>query len=131
MANERTGAGLVSFKRIIMTSFNKSTFTRLRATFAHRYEPEYARAFADLYWRSLLVLACIIIAGVCAYSAIVFFGAIPQSSSSTASAISTISGGSNFNRVRLNATLNGFAARRTTFKDMQTGTIPPMPDPSQ
>ena len=114
-----------------MISFDKSLLGRLQTIYMHRYEPEYAHAFADLYWRSLLILACVVIAGACAYGAIEFFGALPQSDANASAATSGISGGSNLDRTELDATLSGFAAREARFKSLQAGAIPPVVDPSQ
>ncbi len=131
MANECTSANIISLKRIIMISFDKSTLMHFRATFEHRYDPEYVRAFADLYWRSLLLAACVVVAGAAIYGAIFFFDALPSSNTDTSATAPIISGGSNLDRAQLDATLNGFAARQEKFKSLQTGAIPPEPDPSQ
>ena len=114
-----------------MTSHGTRMITRLHLTYVRRHEPEYSRAFADLYWRSLLVIACIIIVGVCAYSAAVFITALPQVNPDTAAAVSTISVKLNLNRTQLDATLSGFTARQTKFQTLQTSPIPPLIDPSQ
>ena len=105
--------------------------TRLRRTYEHRYEPEYARAFANLYWRSLLSLACIVVVGTFAYCAIVFFGALPQSSTDTPAVTSSIPAGANLNRAELESTLNGFAARQASFNALKTDPTPSVTDPSK
>jgi hypothetical protein len=114
-----------------MKSINSPTLARLRTICEHRYEPEYARAFADLYWRSLLALACVVTAGTCAYCTSLFLGVLPQSGPETSAAATAIPAGSNFNRAQLDAALSDFAARQAEFKNLQAGAIPPLPDPSQ
>jgi hypothetical protein len=113
-----------------MTPLSTDLFKRIQAIYVHRYEPEYARAFADLYWRALLTLACIVVAGAGAYSAVEFFGALPTSDANSIVATTDISGGPSLDLVKLEATLNGFAARQATFKSLQSGAIPPIGDPS-
>lgn len=44
-----------------MKFLNFTLLRTVRDTFAGRYEPEHAHAFATLYWRSLLVTAFIIL----------------------------------------------------------------------
>ena len=131
MATECASSDLISFKPSIMTSFDNGVFKRLQMIYMHRYEPEYSRTFANLFWRGALTLACVVIVGAGIYGATVFFGALPQSSTNTSTAGPAVSAGSNLNHTQLDATLNNFAARQATFKSLQTGAIPSVADPSK
>ena len=114
-----------------MTSFDMRMFARLRATSENRYEPEYARAFANLYWRALLALACIVIVGAGVYGTVVFLGALSRPDAGATTAGPGIPAGSNLNRPQLDAILQGFAARQETFKSLQSGSVPSVQDPSK
>jgi len=131
MADERTGAGLISFEHVIMSFFDTRTATHLRTIYDHRYEPEYSRVFADLYWRALLILACIAIVGAGICGASIFFGALPTSAPDVSVNASDIAAGSNLDRLQLDATLNSFTAREEKFRSLQTAPIPLVPDPSK
>ncbi len=131
MADERAGTRVISLKYIIMISFDKNIFERIHTVFVHRHEPEYARAFANLYWRVILVLAGLVIGGSVAYGAVVFFDVLSGKPSSTSVTAASVSTQSSFDRTKLDATLSSFTGRQAKFNSLQTGTIPQIPDPSK
>lgn len=111
------------------------TFVRIRRIYDNRLQPEYARAFADLYWRTLLSIAVIITVAACLYGASLFSGALSLLSSSTPSAspasAASLPSASNLNPAALESTLTAFAQREVQFEALQGSTVPPLSDPSQ
>ena len=103
---------------------------RLRMIYEHRRDPEFSRPYADLYWRSLLVLACIVLVAAGIYSATTFFGVLavvssvnPQGATNKAQEV--------FDAKKLSKTLNGFAMRQTDFQILEKTPVPALSDPSK
>ncbi len=99
--------------------------------FSNRSDPEYARDFAELYWRTLTLLACVIIIGAALYGASLFFSALSELSSVDSSHSTAPSASSKLNQAKRDATLSGFAARQADFQALQSSALPAIADPSQ
>ena len=130
MADERTGAGAVSLEHIIMKTLDQSFIRQLRALYENRYEPEYAHAFADIYWRTLLVVACIVVLGVGGFGAYTFFSALSQLNSTTATQ-SAIPTNAPIDQGKIETVEQSFAARLSDFAALQAGPVTAVPDPSK
>ena len=114
-----------------MSSSVPGPLARIRTVYTNRYEPEYMHSFADLYWRTLLSLACIVVAVACVYGAMQFFDALSQLSSSAPVSSPGPQSSAGLDKKQLDATLNGFAARADVFKNLQSGSVPKITDPSK
>ena len=111
---------------------NSNFLSRLRAVYDNRNEPEYARAFADLFWHTSLVLAAAAVALTIASVAGLFFESLTQvstlQSSPTAAAAPP---GSKIDRKALDATVAALLLRTDSFKNLQSSIPDVVADPSQ
>ena len=131
MGNERPIAGSIDSKVFIMT-MNSSFLSRLRTTYDNRNEPEYARAFADLFWRTSLVLAATVVALTIASGTGLFFQALAEVNSlQTRSATPPPTSGTQIDRKALDATVVSLVARTTSFQNLQSSIPDAVADPSQ
>jgi hypothetical protein len=109
---------------------SNTLFSRIRTVYANRSEPEYAHAFADLYWRTLLSLACIVVIGACVYGALLFSSVLSELAASSPVRASATAAPP-FDMTKLNTVLSRFAARQSAFESLQSATAPTVTDPSQ
>ena len=114
-----------------MTSFSTHSLARIRTVFSNRSDPEYARDFAELYWRTLTLVACVIIIGAALYGASLFFSTLSELNAIAPSPASASPVSSKLNQAKLEATLSGFAARQADFQALQSSALPAIADPSQ
>ncbi len=103
---------------------------RLRTIYSHRHDPEYSRVYADIYWRSLLIIICLVFVAASIYGATTFFGVVSVLDS-VAPQGATNKGEGAFNTSMLEATLNGYATRQAEFQILEKSAVPALPDPSK
>ena len=108
--------------------FGFTILRRARDTYANRREPESLRTFAEVYWRVLLISACVLAIGAIGYGVwqlsdvLASLSAAPSASRVPAPVL---------NRVFLDATLNSYDARRILYDSLKDHPpISPM-DPSK
>lgn len=100
----------------------------VRDLYAARYEPEGVRMLADIYWRSLLSVASLVIVCALAWGIVDLLGvldtlaAAPDTSPTPPAA---------FNRVTLKNLVQGFQARQAEFETLGTTPLPRVTDPSK
>jgi len=98
-----------------------------REVWSFRHEPEHFRKLADFYWRALLVLAALTIMGFAAYGMMKFMDSL------TANEDLLVASGTGvplLNQRDLQATLEGFEARRARYEALKVST-PNIADPSR
>jgi hypothetical protein len=117
---------------MLMKFSNIHSMTRIRTIIRDRSDPQYARVFADLYWRGLLIIATLVVIGVAAYGASTFFGTLSQLNPIAGSGSpAPVPTAASIDRGALDATIAGFAARQAQFQALQQNPIPPIADPAQ
>ncbi len=104
------------------------TFSRLRALYRARHEPENLRPLADVYWRSMLAFMLLSIAGVIAFGLWQFVVVVEnlssaQSGNSSASPVT-------FNRTKLDGALRAYDARQAQYDASASGAAT-VADPSR
>ena len=92
------------------------------------YEPEYTRALASLYWRTLLVLAFIVVVLVFLYSTWGLLRVLDNLSSALDTSAPPPPA---LNRAELNATIRAFEMRKTQFEQLKANPPLTIPDPSK
>lgn len=109
-------------------SFELFTKNGVRDMYAYRHEPERMRAFADFYWRALLVAATVVALAVIAFG-IWELSAVLGSRSPSGEAAPGVQSIPKLDTVKLKNTLSGFQTRRERFESLKT--VPPkIADPS-
>ena len=116
----------------MIMNMNTNFLSRVRTIYDNRSEPEYARAFADLFWCTSLVLAAAVVTLTMASGAGLFFEALGQVSSvQTSPTPSAAPSGTQIDLRALDATVASLVSRTTSFKNLQSSIPDPVPDPSQ
>ncbi|HUO56261.1 MAG TPA: hypothetical protein VMU27_02415 [Candidatus Paceibacterota bacterium] len=104
-------------------------FEHIRTLWTNRSEPEYARAFAGLYWRGLL---CVVLIALISSS---FFATALYSSTTvpltSPSAPVTSSAKPAFNDEALKTILQELTNRQNAFQSLQAAGRMPVSDPAQ
>ncbi len=96
-----------------------ATWTRIRTAYAYRHEPEYLRLVATYFWRMLLCIGVIIIAGAVWYGAFQLFSVLEDVGNRSAKAYSSGTETSILDRAKLQATLDIFAERRAQYESLK------------
>ncbi|MDE1925024.1 MAG: hypothetical protein KGH79_02505 [Patescibacteria group bacterium] len=110
-----------------MNIFN-AILMRVRDAYASRFEPEGVRPLADIYWRTLLVLAVTLVLCAVLYGIWDLFGvldalaSVPDTSPPPPAAL---------NRTTLETVVQGFQTRQTRFNDFGSTHSAAIPDPSR
>jgi hypothetical protein len=108
--------------------FNIDILIRLRDIYANRREPESLRAFADIYWRTVIVCAFVLVVLAIAYGTwdlsqvLSDLGQTPDTTPAPTSALS---------RSVLKSTVQVFDARQGQFDEFKVNPPAPVPDPSK
>jgi|GEM_PF-2072439 len=97
----------------------------------NRSEPEYARAFADIYWRALLFVAVVAIGGACVFGVFQFFDALAAVSPDIASHPSSLSATKTIDRAKMQEILDDFSKRVSGVQDLQVLPLSSLVDPSK
>jgi hypothetical protein len=105
----------------------RRAFRRIRDLYGYRFEPERLRILADVYWRTTLLFACALSAGMFAYGVWILTDVLKQAEGgATLSTKSTLP----LDRTKLREALGAFGARaermETAVKDLG-----PVADPSR
>jgi hypothetical protein len=118
-----------------MSKLNTFALARVRKMWLERAQPEYARAFADLYWHGLIISTILIVIGAGMYGAMLFFGVLAQLSTtvtaSPATSAASLPAAVNLNRATLQSTIAAYVARQMEFQALQQAPVTPLVDPSQ
>jgi hypothetical protein len=101
---------------------------RARDLYAARYEPEGVRTLADLYWRSMLGVACLAVVCALAWGIFDLVGALDMLS---ATPDSTPLPPAAFNRSTLQHIVQGFEDRQAQFNSLGAQPLPAISDPSK
>ena len=106
--------------------------TQFRAIYENWYEPEYAGASADLYWRSLLALAALLVIATGCYGANLYFSVLSDISNMDGQAARSAPPPElDQERAQLDSAISEYAARQTRFQALRAGPIESMTDPGQ
>jgi hypothetical protein len=97
----------------------------------NRAEPEYARAFADMYWRALLFVAVLTTIGACAFGVLQFFDALSAVSPDVINGPGTTVATKTIDRVKMQQILDDFASRVSGVQGLQTLPLGALNDPSK
>lgn len=107
---------------------NIDILARMRNTYANRHEPESLRTFVDIYWRTVLAIAFLIVVLVVAYGIwnlsriLGDLGRAPEITTPPTPVLS---------RAVLNATMQAFDTRQTRFDSFKVNPPAAVPDPSK
>jgi hypothetical protein len=104
------------------------TWARLLALYRARYEPENLRPLADMYWRTMLSLMLISVAGVVAFGVWEFVAVVENLASGQNNDNSTPP--VVLNRSQLETTLSIYGARQAQFQAAQSALVT-VADPSK
>ena len=107
------------------------TLSHIGSIIRNRAEPEYARAFADLYWRALLFIAVLAIIGACTFGVLQFFDALSAVSPDIINHPSTTSTNKTIDRAKMQQILDDFASRVSGVQGLQTLPLGTLSDPSK
>lgn len=111
-----------------MMKFGSTIWRNLRETLSDRYEPEHIRSLADLYWRTLLVTAFVVLVFVFLYST---WGLLRVLNNLSATLDTSAPPPPALNRSLLNATVRAFEDRKTRFEELKANPPAPVKDPSR
>lgn len=112
---------------LIMMKFSDIT-GQARNLYSARYEPEGARLLADIYWRCLLGLACLVVALALGWGIFDLLGVLdslapPATASPTPAAA--------FSRGTLQNMVQAFQDRQSQFDALDATPLPAVADPSK
>lgn len=110
-----------------MMSTSSNPLSRLRSVWRNRNEPEYAREFADVYWRTLLAAAAIVLFAAGVYAIPFFFSTLSQLGTSVPKAVIPASA---INDQKLQATIAGLSGREQAFQSLEARGASAIADPS-
>lgn len=104
-------------------------FSRKKSTaeVVSRHEPEGVRVLADMYWKTLLVLAVVVTIGAIVFGVWGLLRVLDAIGSAVRIAPPPPPA---LNRAVLDATMRGFENRRTNFERLKTTPGETIPDPS-
>ena len=106
-------------------------FSHIGSIIRNRAEPEYARAFADIYWRALLFIAVLATIGACAFGVLQFFDALSVVSPDVINRPSNVATTKTIDRIKMQEILDDFASRVSGVQGLQTLPVGTLSDPSK
>jgi hypothetical protein len=112
-----------------MTFSPQTLVTYIQTVYANRHEPEYAHAFADLYWYLLLGIASVVIVGGCVYGTWQFIAIGHDASQTTSKDLFPSGTKSTFSRTDLEHILQTLTERKNHFQSLDVTSIPSVADP--
>jgi hypothetical protein len=99
----------------------------VRDIYTKRREPESLRPLAAAYWRTLLGLALLAVAGSILWGVVMLFSVLDDLGTSPQATLPTAA----FNRAALDSIVSQFTARQKALQDMETNPPTAIPDPSK
>lgn len=101
-------------------------FAPLRRMYAYRREPENMRALSDVYWRTLVVVAALVVLCAILYGVTQLVGVMGYAQEGNAATPVSAAG---INRTQLEATLSAFSARQENYDALASTSVSAV-DPS-
>ncbi|MBI2612948.1 hypothetical protein HYW59_04050 [Candidatus Kaiserbacteria bacterium] len=99
----------------------------IRDTWQYRHEPEKLRTLADAYWRILLFIAVLVLAGLIFYAGLKFYSVFAGEEENP---LLSGGGGIFLNPADLQMTMEGFDHRRAAYESFKRNP-PKIADPSK
>ncbi|KKW19285.1 MAG: hypothetical protein UY63_C0017G0062 [Parcubacteria group bacterium GW2011_GWA2_51_10] len=104
--------------------------TNIREAYESRHEPESMHVIADFYWRTLLLVALLLVVLFALYGSLEFMRVANDTAIDAASEQAPARPERTFNRSRLQAVLDSLNAREAQFESLKKS-APTVVDPSR